>query len=146
MDDHQDEAPRRQPYDRRSTDQGAKTRHRKSVLLSTVASTLGICGVIAPVAWIVLSPWLVGVLSTAMADEIKDQVKQQIAPLNAGFKAILQQNIDRLRREIEALEFKSRSGTMTADEARDLADKRIELDGQRGALAAIVTSELSQAQ
>ena len=134
----------RPTYDRRSTDQGAKTRHRKSVLLSTVVSTIAICGGIAPVAWVVLSPWFVGVLSTAMADEIKDQVKAQIAPLNAGFKAIIQQNIDRLRREIEALEFRSRTNIMTPEEARELADKRIELDGQRAALNAIEASERSQ--
>lgn len=134
---------RRPELNRRASDKGARSRHNQTIAVSIVVTTAIITG-LTSLTVLVGKKGIVSVMSDAMAGEITKQVQTQVAPLAAGFKVILQQNIDRLRREIGALEFKERTGTLTADEARLLDDRRIELDGQKAALDAIVASERSR--
>ena len=123
----------------------SELRHRRTqtraTIYGTIASVLAICGVLGPILLLITRPLLVEVMAAAMAPTVQAQVKRQTEPLAAGFKVLIQQNIDRLRREIAELEQKARNNTMTPDEAREVEDKRIELDGQRAALAAIVSAE-----
>lgn len=114
---------------------------RKSIGISAVSSIVGVCAVVLPVGWYLVRPALADSLAAQMTGKIESTVQQKLIPLNTGFKAILQQNIDRLRRDIDALENKARSGPLTNDEVRELSDKRIELDGQRQALAGIIAAE-----
>jgi hypothetical protein len=115
----------------------------KTITISTVVSILSICGVVLPVLGVMMAPFAVNTMSTAMAGEIKEQVKQQLLPLNAGFKVLLGSTIQQLESEIAILQFKKetmpRSWTL-ADE-QILLYKTQNLTTQRNALGAILDSE-----
>jgi len=116
--------------------------HHKTITLSAIVSVIVICGAIIPVAGVVLSPWLVGVMGRAMAGEIQDQARQQTLPLTTGFKVLIQANINRLQEEVDDLEFtQSDSRTKTSANAKKLASKRRELAEQVSALQAIRDAE-----
>lgn len=114
---------------------------RKSIGISAVAAIIGMCAVVLPVGWYLVRPALAQSLSAELTAQMEQTVQKKLAPMNAGFKALLQQNIDRLRREIAALENKGRLAPLTDQEARDLIDKRIELDGQIAAITSIRNAE-----
>lgn len=114
---------------------------RKSIGISSIASIVGVCAVVLPVGWFLVKPALADSIADQMKGTIDSAVQAKIQPLNVGFKAILQQNIDRLRRDIDQLENKQRSGALTEQELRNLSDKRIDLDGQRAALDGIMRAE-----
>ena len=73
-----------------------------NVSLSTLTSVLALM----PILWFIGKPILVSAVSDAMAEEIEDQVKAGVAPLNGAFIAIIQNNIDNLIREIARMEFR----------------------------------------
>jgi len=115
---------------------------RKSIGVSALASIIGMCGILAPVGWYVIKPTLVAAVSTAMAEDIQSSIEHKLEPLNAGFKAIILQNINSKRRLIAAMEFRRDTGDMwTAADATQLAQLQIELDGQIAAYQAIVAAE-----
>lgn len=114
---------------------------RKSIGISAVAAIVGMCAIVLPVGWWLVKPALAESLSEQLTTQMEQTVAKKIAPLNAGFKAVIQQNIDRLRREIATLENKARTAPLSDQEARELIDKRIELDGQLAAIAEIRAAE-----
>jgi hypothetical protein len=114
---------------------------RKSIGISAIASIIGMCAIVLPVGWYLVKPAVADSVAAQLTDVVEQTVQKKLQPLNVGFKAILQQNIDRLRREIGALENKQRSGALTDQEARDLIDKKIDLDGQVSALQGITRAE-----
>jgi hypothetical protein len=118
------------------------TADRKTVSVSVIASLVAMAGVLGPAAWFLVKPALAQSVAEELSGVVEATVQKKLAPVNAGFKAILQQNIDRLRREIAAIENKGRLGPLTDQEARDLIDKRIELDGQIDAITSIRNAEL----
>jgi len=116
---------------------------RKQIGISVIASLVAMAAVLLPALWFLVKPALAESVAAELTDVVVQTVQKQLAPVNAGFKAVLQQNIDRLRREIAALENKARANPLTDQEARDLIDKRIELDGQQTALNDIRKAEAS---
>lgn len=80
-------------------------------------------------------------VSGQVTQTVDTKLNEKVRPLNEGFKALLQQQINRLKREIAELERKQRAEGLTAQETRDLTDKRIDLNGQEAALRAIKEAE-----
>lgn len=101
-------------------------------LLSTIVSVAAV----VPIVWFVVQPLLLSSISTAMAQDTREIVKEEIAPLSQGFRVIIQQQILRLQKEIAQLERKQRTNEgLTADETNHLVDLRAELAAQQMALA-----------
>lgn len=130
-------------------EQVIERRHSRTTMRATwigmAASTVAILGFVLPaVSWFA-RPAIVALLSDAVSAQVQDQIDTQIEaktkPLNAGFKAILQQNVNRLKREIAELERRDRSDGLNEIETRTLTDKRIDLEGQQAALKAIEEAE-----
>jgi len=77
-----------------------------------------------PIFWFVAQPLLVD----ALADDIKQTVQQEVAPLNSAFVALLQRDIDQTKKEIAALRFREREDEeWNAEDANTLAEKEISL-------------------
>ena len=101
-------------------------------LLSTGVSV----GAVVPLVWFVVQPLLLRSINTAMAQETREIVKEEIAPLSTGFRVIIQQTILRLKKEIAQLERQQRTQDgLTAEDTNRLVDLRAELDAQEMALA-----------
>jgi hypothetical protein len=101
-------------------------------LLSTIVSV----GAVVPLVWFVVQPLLLRSINTAMAQETREIVKEEIKPLSSGFRVIIQQTILRLQKEIAQLERQQRTDIgLTAEETNRLVDLRAELDAQQMALA-----------
>ena len=101
-------------------------------VLSVAASLV----VVVPAIWFVIQPLLLSSLNTAMAQETREIVKAEVAPLSAGFTVIIQQNILRLRKEIAQLERRQRLPEgLTREETDTLVDLRSQLEAQQMALA-----------
>lgn len=79
-----------------------------------------------PILWFVGQPLIV----KALAEDIKQVVQTEVAPINNAFVALLQRDINATRKEIAALRFRQRneSDEWTAEDAAYLADVEIQLD------------------
>ena len=129
--------------------------HRRTVKVSTIVSTtasfVGICVVVLPITWrYFLAPVVIATVSQQVAAQVQQNVdsavQKRVAPLNEGFKVILQQQIEQLERDVDRLEFEQRQanlgqGGWTLDKVNELRDKRNQLAASRGALLAILTAE-----
>lgn len=92
-----------------------------------------------PIFWFIGQPLLVD----ALADDIKQAVQQEVAPLNSAFVALLRTNIANTRRKIAQLEYKRDnppSGDWTAQDAEDLVNLSLELSSSEEAVAALTAS------
>lgn len=120
--------------------------HRHPITLSTVTSILAICGVILPIVGVIASPWVVDFMSSAMADEISEEVGKQVAPVNAGLKVLIESTVAEIEDDISALEYRRENmpETFSAADAQILTNKRRRLASQQRALAAIVEAERSR--
>lgn len=120
-----------------------RKKHRKTITLSTIVSVLVIVGVVLPVMGILLSPFAIQVISSALGGEIKKQVVQQVTPINQGFKVLLASTVQQLESEIATLNYRRRTSAAQwslADEQL-LLSKQQNLSAQRRALAAIEKAE-----
>jgi len=127
---------------RQPMDSDQRRRHRQTVTISTLSSVIGICVVILPAAAWFGKGTVINLLSDAMAGEIQQQVRHQVAPVNAGLKALIQNNIAELEDEIADLEYRQQhDAEWSAGDARTLATKRRRLSAQREALSAIKAAE-----
>lgn len=93
-----------------------------------------------PILWFFGQPILVSAVSTAMAEDIDEQIKANVAPLNAAFVVLVRKEIRELRKEIAAMEFRRDEPPMddwTTEDATYLVDLRIELSDQEMALIAL---------
>ncbi len=91
-------------------------------------------GTLIPLLWFVFQPILV----SAMADDIKAAVQQQLEPMNNAFVALLQRDVNKVRKDIAALKFRQRNDDgWTSEDAVYLADLEIELEALREAMAAL---------
>ncbi len=87
-----------------------------------------------PVLWFVAQPILV----SAMAEDIKLTVQQELAPMNNAFVALLQRDVNKVRKEIAGLQFRQRrADNWTSEDAIYLADLEIEIEALREAMAAL---------
>jgi len=116
-------------------DKESRMRH----LLSTSTSIVAMLVLIAPIGWFLVRPALVLSISTAMASDIEETIDEKLTPITGAFTAILQSNVDRLRREISSMEFRrtNEPDEWTQTDAADLTNRRIDLDGQIEALEAM---------
>lgn len=114
--------------------------HKLSITYSTIAAWI----TIVPAVWFIAKP----VMTAAVAEELKEQIKQQmqkeVRPLSASFAVMLRRSIRELRREITALEFQMQEaregrGSWTLEDAQNLADLRVELRSNEEALRALET-------
>ena len=114
--------------------------HKLSITYSTIAAWI----TIVPAVWFMAKP----VMTAAVAEELKEQIKQQmqeeVRPLSASFAVMLRRSIRELRREIIALEFQMQEaregrGSWTLEDAQNLADLRVELRSNEEALRALET-------
>lgn len=88
--------------------------------------------------WLFAEPFLIGAVSAALADEIKQTVAQEVAPLNGAFVALLQRDINSTKKEIAALKFRQRQADdWRAADAEELAGEEIELEALLEAKAAL---------
>ncbi len=95
---------------------------------------------LVPVFWWVLSPILVTKVSEAMADQIQEQIAQEVQPISTAFTVLVRKDIADLRRLIAEQEFirdNPPEGDWTADDAEDLVNLELELEGFREALQAL---------
>lgn len=112
--------------------------HGISISLATIATWIPLL----PLLWFVGKPVLIEAVSTAMAEDIQDTVKQEVAPIGDAFEVLLQLNVSNLRKEIAALEFRQRQNQdWTADDAETLIETRLELEAINQALASLQNSE-----
>lgn len=113
--------------------------HRRTITISTITSTLSILVVILPLFGVVGYPWFQGFLSKAVAGEVGEQVNQQVAPVNAAMRVLLESQIVVLEDEISSLEYRRDRNptTWTEVDARELLIKQRRLQSQRSALMAM---------
>ena len=99
--------------------------HGVSISIATIATWIPLI----PLLWFVGKPIIVSSVSEAMADDIERTVKEQIAPMNGAFVALIQRDINKVKKEIAGLKFRQRQAVnWTVDDAVYLADLEIELE------------------
>jgi len=87
-----------------------------------------------PIMWFIGKP----VISTALAEDIKQAAQEQAVPIKNAFVALLVRDINKLKKEMAGLRFRQRQGTdWTADDAEYLADLEIELAALQEAKVAL---------
>ena len=95
-------------------------------------STLATLVIVVPTMWLLMKP----LIASALADDIKETVQEQLRPLESSFNVLLTRDINALRKEIAGLKFRQRTGDdWTAEDAAYLADLEIELEALRSAKA-----------
>ena len=108
--------------------------HSINISASGIVSWIGV----ATFAWLFAKPLLISSVSVALADDIKQTVAAQVAPINGAFVALLQRDINATKKEIATLEFRERTNEdWTSDDAEYLAEKEIELDALLSAKKAL---------
>ena len=103
-------------------------------------SMLGTLTVLVPAFWFLAKPILVSSISTAMAANVQAQIKQEVAPLNIAFTAIIRKEVTRLKKEIASMEWRRDNppdDDWTEEDATNLVDRKEELVGQEAALDAL---------
>ena len=87
-----------------------------------------------PIFWFILQPLILN----SMAEDIKEIVAEEAEPINNAFVALLQRDINKLRKEMAALRFRQGSDDSWAeDDAEYLADLEIEMSALEEAKAAL---------
>lgn len=87
-----------------------------------------------PIMWFIGKP----VISTALAEDIKQAAQEQAQPIKNAFVALLVRDINKLKKEMAGLRFRQRQGTdWTSDDAEYLADLEIELAALQEAKVAL---------
>lgn len=110
-------------------------RHGLSVLASTITSLSAAAGV----GWFLLKGPIVAAVAAEVLVEVGDAVDSKLAPMQAGFEAIIQGNIASIRREIARMEYKRDSDehTWTEEDAVALSDLYAQLVSQQAALKSL---------
>ena len=109
--------------------------HAYRMTLSGFMSAVAVLGVL----WVFAEPVIVKSVSIAMADDITSAVQHQVEPINNAFVALLQRDINKVRKDIAALKFRQRRAEdWTSDDALYLADLEIELESLRLAMDALL--------
>ena len=104
-----------------------------SISIATVATWIPLI----PLLWFVGKPIIVSSVSEAMAEDVEQTVQAQVAPVKGGLGALIQININKIKKEIAGLKFRQSQPGWTAKDADDLAELEIELDGLKQAYEAL---------
>src|SRR5687768_3191781 len=113
---------------------------RRTITISTLAALVGMCVVILPIFGTITYPWFKGIISEAVAADVKTQIRtevsQQTAPFNAAMKVLLENQVIQLEDEIDTLKYRrDRPGAIwTEGDQRDLAGKIRRLSIHQAAL------------
>jgi sensor domain CHASE-containing protein len=104
-------------------------------LLGSIVAIIPLLGVI----WFVVKPVLRDSIGVAMADEIKQTVQQEVAPIRGGISVIIQSNIVKLKKDIAQLQRLQAADPQkwTSEQANELVEKQTELEAQQMALSAL---------
>lgn len=88
------------------------------------------------VGWFIVQPLMVSQISVAMAGEIQDAIETETRPIIGAFEAIIQSDVNRLKRVISRLEYKEehKPDDWTQVDSDRLSDSRIELETFQKAL------------
>jgi len=99
--------------------------HGFNISVSTVATLIPVFAL----GWLFVKPALLVSISEAVADDVNEQVEQEIAPLNAAFKILLRIDIYELTKAIARLENKREfhPETWSDDDSEALANYKIKL-------------------
>ncbi len=99
----------------------------------TISSLTSIMAVLA-VVYTLLMPAVIVTLSDAMAEDINATVSQQVAPINNAFVALLQRDINSIRKDIAELEYRQQAAAdWSVKDAQELAELEIDLEALREA-------------
>lgn len=112
------------------------------ISLAAVASWIPL----VPFLWFVFQPILVTAVSEAMADQIQQQIQQEVAPIGSAFTVLMKRDIANLRREIAQMEFRRDNppeDDWTPDDAEDLVNLILELESYQEALMALQPGDSS---
>lgn len=103
-----------------------------NISISSLVTVLPILGVV----WFLIEPRVVIAVTTLVKADVSVQVSDQIKPLNAAFKAIIQNDIDRTRRQIAELKNirQFHPEDWTDKDSSELAQLEIELDNLKLAI------------
>lgn len=101
-------------------------------IVASVVAIMPLLGVV----WFVVKPALRDSIGVAMADEIKDTVQKELAPVKAGFDVLLADRIVSIQKEIALLERRGATN-LSAEETTHLVDLRAQLQAQQRALEAL---------
>lgn len=94
--------------------------------------------IVIGILWTFAEPVIIRSVSASMSEIITDTVKQQVRPLNTAFVALLQRDINKVKKDIAALKYRQRrNDSWTANDASYLADLEIELDALNEAMKAL---------
>lgn len=108
--------------------------HAYRMSLSGILSAAAVISIL----WIFAEPIIIESVSSAMAAEINDAVKHQVAPINNAFIALLRRDINKVRKDIAALKYRQgRSDNWTETNAAFLADLEIEFEALKEAMKAL---------
>lgn len=80
-----------------------------------------------PVLWFVGQPILVKALAEDIKTVVQKEVSAKVDPINNAFVALLQRDINATKREIADLEYRARQEDWTQEEAKELANRKIDL-------------------
>lgn len=97
---------------------------------------------LVPIFWFIIQPILVD----ALAEDIKQTVQTEVAPINNAFVALLQRDINATVKDIAAMEFRRDNPPQedwTAADAQDLADLKIGLAALEEAKTALQVNHTS---
>lgn len=110
--------------------------HCVNISIATIATWISL----VPLLWFVGKPIIVSSLSAAMADDIQQTVQSQMAPMNGAFVALIQRDINKVKKDIAGLRFRQTHADWSAADADYLADLEIELDALKQAFEALTAT------
>jgi hypothetical protein len=108
----------------------------KDAGINITLSTVVTLATVSAGMWAFGKPWLMDEVGLALAQDIRDTVQEEIAPIKGGLQVIIAQTIIRLRKDIAQLERKQAAEGLSAEETNLLVDLRAELEAQVMALNA----------
>jgi hypothetical protein len=106
--------------------------HGLNVSISSILSI----GALGSMLWFIVQPLMISQISTAMADEMEEQIEEKTKPISKAFSVLLLSDINRLKRNIATMEYREEHEpeTWTEKDATRLADYKIELEAFKEAI------------
>jgi len=98
-------------------------------------SGLGSAIAVLATLWIFAEPIIVESVSVAMASDIEQSINKEIEPLNRAFVALLQRDVNDVRKAIAAMRYRQRlQQDWTSEDAANLTYLEIELEALNEAM------------
>lgn len=110
----------------------------REISVSTLFSTMASLVVLLPTLWFIGKP----LISESLAEDFKEIAQEQALPIKAAFSVLLTRDINYLRKQMAALEFRRDNPPAedwTADDAEYLTELDIELEALTDARELLAT-------